>query len=75
MNYYNEKVKKYRHETKGYLNKWVEVRYGRANDINHCLTGQVIKIRKNSLVLLQEDKDKDLTINIGFRNIKEIKLI
>lgn len=69
---YNEKINKYRKELPETLNKFITVRYKRKANIVHTLYGRVIKIRKSSLILLQEDpesSENNITTDIGFRNI------
>lgn len=71
---HQERKIKYRTESKKWLNKRLEITYEREKDgkeIIHYFNGIVVKLLKNSLKLQIDD----LIVNIGFRNIKNYKIL
>lgn len=64
----NLKVNRYRRVFKNSLGKKVYICYKRKKDMPFHVNGQIIKVRKSSIRLLIDD---ELSISIGFRNIKE----
>lgn len=65
-------IKEYRKLAKQGFNKFVKVIYKRTEDNIHTYHGKIIKLKRDSFILLLNN---ELSVDIGLRNIKEFNIL
>lgn len=65
-------IKEYRKLAKQGFNKYVKIVYERTKDNKHTYHGKIVKLRRDSFILLLNDEKP---VDIGLRNIKEFEIL